>query len=408
MTTRIEPKPDNIADSIKHQVTTRIEFEARGELAKGETELRQVADNEYRAITKDPRVNREFDQRLSPSSGAEKSEVQKFSPLPGASESESPKLSRSEVEGQFASSETNVKHRQSRVFHDRIPRRPEPGLVEDRVGELRSSDLGSRVEAASPNVAVSTRNPTSQSSKLVAARPSDSLLVEPTKDLLIKRELNHLSITEHRVAPQSIIDGGSTSPGLSASSGIGFGIESAISAGPTANSGPNLGERSAPLDSGALVKANGGPSPQSVPTREMVGENLSKLIGQRMLANVESGNYRINFNLFPRDMGMVDITMELRDGRLDAQINASNAVTRDLLGDTLPRLRDALNLSGFSGSNIELGSDQDRRSRDNSNSETSENGHDSDGKDLKNGGDGSRNIIVEDLHLDSDTVDLWA
>ena len=408
VTTRIEPKPDNIADSIKHQVTTRIEFEARGELAKGETELRQVADNEYRAITKDPRVNREFDQRLSPSSGAEKSEVQKFSPLPGASDSESPKLSRSEVEGQFASSETNVKHRQSRVFHDRMPRRPEPGLVEDRVGELRSSDLGSRVEAASPNVAVSTRNPTSQSSKLVAARPSDSLLVEPTKDLLIKRELNHLSITEHRVAPQSIIDGGSTSPGLSASSGIGFGIESAISAGPTANSGPNLGERSAPLDSGALVKANGGPSPQSVPTREMVGENLSKLIGQRMLANVESGNYRINFNLFPRDMGMVDITMELRDGRLDAQINASNAVTRDLLGDTLPRLRDALNLSGFSGSNIELGSDQDRRSRDNSNSETSENGHDSDGKDLKNGGDGSRNIIVEDMHLDSDTVDLWA
>jgi flagellar hook-length control protein FliK len=140
----------------------------------------------------------------------------------------------------------------------------------------------------------------------------------------------------------------------------------------------------------------------------MVGKNLSKLIGQRMLANVESGNYRINFNLFPRDMGMVDVTMELRDGRLDAQINASNAVTRDLLGDTLPRLRDALNLSGFSGSNIELGSDQDRRSRDNGDSETSENGHDSDGKDLKNGGDGSRNIIVEDMHLDSDTVDLWA
>ena len=93
---------------------------------------------------------------------------------------------------------------------------------------------------------------------------------------------------------------------------------------------------------------------------------------------------------------------------MDAQINASNAITSDLLGDTLPRLRDALNLSGFSESNIELGSDQHRRSGNNGNSETTGNGRDSDGKDLKEGTDVPKNIIVEDLHLDPDTVDLWA
>ena len=429
-----QPNSQNSMDSIKYQAA-RVDFEARGDLVKDESEFRHMGEAELRAATKGPRVNGEFDQRLDPSlgakddssaklsrssdanevsgtrvvlsSGAQENAVQTFSESAGASKTESPKRDRPDAERQFASSETNAKHRQSRVFQDHVPRPPESSLTEDRVGTLRGLDLGSRVELISPIVAGPTKNSTNQPSKVAVAKTTDSLHVEPTKDFLMKRELSNPSITEHRVAPQSM-DGGITNPGLPTSSGTGFGIEPAISAAPTINSGLNLGERSTPLESGVLAKASGGQSPQNISTREMVGDNLSKLIGQRMLANVEAGNYRINFNLFPRDMGMVDITMELRDGRLDAQINASNAITRDLLGDTLPRLRDALNLSGFSESNIELGSDQHRRSGNNGNSETTGNGRDSDGKDLKEGTDVPKNIIVEDLHLDPDTVDLWA
>jgi flagellar hook-length control protein FliK len=429
-----QPKSQNSVDSIKYQAA-RVDFEARGDLVKDESEFRHVGETDNRVTAKPPRVSGEFDQKLdpslgakedsgttlrrssganevsgtrvSPSSGAQETAVQTFSESAGASKTESPKRDRPDVEGQFASSEINAKDRQSRVSQDRMPRSPKSSLTEDRVGTLRGLDLGSRVELASPTVAGPTKNSTNQPSKAAIAKTTDSLRVEPTKDFLMKRELSNPSITEHRVAPQSL-DGGITSMGLPASSLTGFGIEPAISAAPTINSGLNLGERSAPLESGVLAKASGGQSPQNISTREMVGDNLSKLIGQRMLANVEAGNYRINFNLFPKDMGMVDITMELRDGRLDAQINASNAITRDLLGDTLPRLRDALNLSGFSESNIELGSDKHRDRGNNDSSETTGNGRDSDGKDLKDGTDGPKNIIVEDLHLDPDTVDLWA
>ena len=422
-----QPKSQNSMDTIKYQAA-RVDFEARGDVVKDESEFRHMGETEIR-------VNGEFDQRLDPSLdakddssaklskssdanevsgtrvvpslGAQETAVQTFSESAGASKTESPKRDRPDAERQFASSETNAKHRQSRVSQDHVPHPPESSLTEDRVGTLRGLDLGSRVELISPTEAGPTKNSTNQQSKVAVAKTTDSPRVEPTKDFLMKRELSNPGITEHRVAPQSM-DGGITNPGLPTSSGTGFGIEPAISAAPTINSGLNLGERSAPLESGILAKASGGQSPQNISTREMVGDNLSKLIGQRMLANVEAGNYRINFNLFPRDMGMVDITMELRDGRLDAQINASNAITRDLLGDTLPRLRDALNLSGFSESNIELGSDQHRRSGNNGNSETTGNGRDSDGKDLKEGTDVPKNIIVEDLHLDPDTVDLWA
>ena len=429
-----QPKSQNSVDSIKYQAD-RVDFEARGDLVKDESEFSHVGDTGNRLTSKGPRVSGEFDQRLDPSLGskedssarlnrfsdanevsgtrvslssaAQEAAVQTFAESAGASKTESPKSDRPYVEGQFASNETNAKHRQSRVSQDRVLRPPESSLTEDRVGTVRGLDLGSRVELISPTVAGPTKNSTNQPSKVAVAKTTDSLRVEPTKDFLIKRELSNPGIVEHRVAPQSM-DGGITSLGLPASSGTGFGIEPAMSAAPTINSGLNLGERSAPLESGVLAKASAGQSPQNISTREMVGDNLSKLIGQRMLANVEAGNYRINFNLFPRDMGMVDITMELRDGRLDAQINASNAITRDLLGDTLPRLRDALNLSGFSESNIELGSDQHRHSGNNGKSETTGNGRDSDGKDLKDGTDGPKNIIVEDLHLDPDTVDLWA
>ena len=339
-----QPKSQNSVDSIKYQAD-RVDFEARGDLVKDESEFSQVGDTGNRLTSKGPRVSGEFDQRLdpslgskedssarlnrfsdanevsgtrvSPSSGAQETAVQTFSESAGASKTESPKRDRPNLERQFASSEINPKDRQSRVSQDRMPRSPKSSLTEDRVGTLRGLDLGSRVELISPTVAGPTKNSTNQPSKVAIAKTTDSLRVEPTTDFLMKRELSNPSITEHRVAPQSL-DGGITSMGLPASSGTGFGIEPAISAAPTINSSLNLGERSAPLESGVLAKANGGQSPQNISTREMVGDNLSKLIGQRMLANVEAGNYRINFNLFPRDMGMVDITMELRDGRLDA------------------------------------------------------------------------------------------
>jgi hypothetical protein len=449
---RSEPKPHNFVDSIKSQGTARVDFEVRSVLAKDEPEFRQVGGTEYRVTTKGPRVSGEFDQRLNPSIGAnEGSSTRLSTPLDtnevpsarvglaldanevsstrpsspsrteevlvqrvniptrsGTSETDSPKPAGSEAEKHFTASETNAKQIQRRVTQDGVPRPRELSLEEDRVGTLRGLDLGSRADLVSPNVSGPTRNSNSQSSKVAFVKTTDSLPVELTKDFLTKRELSNLGNIEHRVTPQSI-DGGTTSPSLQAPLGNGFGInEPAFSAAPTINSGLNLNERSAPLDSSVLTKSSAGQSSQAVSTREMVGENLSKLIGQRMLANVEAGNYRINFNLFPRDMGMVDITMELRDGRLDAQINASNAITRDLLGDTLPRLRDALSLSGFSESNIELGNDQHRRSGHNANGENSGNGRDSDSKKLEDRADGPGNIIVEDLHLDPDTVDLWA
>ena len=100
--------------------------------------------------------------------------------------------------------------------------------------------------------------------------------------------------------------------------------------------------------------------------------------------------------------------MEMRDGRLDAQINASNALTRDLLGDSLPRLRDALQQSGINLAQLQVGSEAQQGNAQ---------GRQAGGEQLADQGqekmsltDVSGDLVSEDLELglDLDSVDFWA
>jgi flagellar hook-length control protein FliK len=168
----------------------------------------------------------------------------------------------------------------------------------------------------------------------------------------------------------------------------------------------------APMASVAEQKVLIDGAPQKAPayvsqtsfSRDYLTENLSKLLGQRILANVKSGNYRLNFNIFPRELGMLDVTLELRDGRLEAQINATNVAARDLLNDSASRLRDALQASGFNNPSVDVTSDQGRREKrdGDANGQAGENvsgmtaQHDADNL-----------LVVEDLYLDPNSVDMW-
>ena len=100
--------------------------------------------------------------------------------------------------------------------------------------------------------------------------------------------------------------------------------------------------------------------------------------------------------------------MEMRDGRLDAQINTSNAVTRELLGDSLPRLRDALQQSGVNLAHLHVGSDaQQGQSQGRERSTNNAGAQDQDEMPLAHAGS---DTVSEDLELglDLDSIDFWA
>ena len=147
---------------------------------------------------------------------------------------------------------------------------------------------------------------------------------------------------------------------------------------------------------------------QNAAGREMAGRALSEALGQRLVANIAAGHYRLAFNVNPRELGAIDVVMEMRDGRLDAQINTTNAVTRELLGDSLPRLRDALQQSGINLAHLQVGSESQQGNAQGRNS-----GTDSPEQQLADErllADTTADVVSEDidLGLDLDSVDFWA
>ena len=164
-------------------------------------------------------------------------------------------------------------------------------------------------------------------------------------------------------------------------------------------------ERAAISDAGRL---NQFALNQNTAARELASRHLSEALGQRLAANIAAGHYRLTFNVNPRELGAIDVVMEMRDGRLDAQINAGNAVTRDLLGDSLPRLRDALQQNGINLAQLQVGSDSQQgnaQGRQASDEQPADQG-----REQMRLTDVSDDLVSEDLELglDLDSVDFWA
>jgi flagellar hook-length control protein FliK len=141
--------------------------------------------------------------------------------------------------------------------------------------------------------------------------------------------------------------------------------------------------------------------------REMVSRQLSEALGQRLAANIAAGHYRLTFNVNPKELGAIDVVMEMRDGRLDAQINTGNAVTRELLGDSLPRLRDALTQSGINLAQLQVGSESQQG---NAQGRQAESDHAERPQEEMGLADAATELVSEDLELglNLNSVDFWA
>ena len=147
---------------------------------------------------------------------------------------------------------------------------------------------------------------------------------------------------------------------------------------------------------------------QNPAARELAGRQLSEALGQRLAANIAAGHYRLTFNVHPRELGAIDVVMEMRDGRLDAQINTSNAVTRELLGDSLPRLRDALQQSGVNLAQLQVGSEAQQGQSQGREASTNDAG--AQAQEEMSLADAGVDTVSEDLELglDLDSIDFWA
>jgi flagellar hook-length control protein FliK len=84
-------------------------------------------------------------------------------------------------------------------------------------------------------------------------------------------------------------------------------------------------------------------------------EKMGQAIGQRMISEMEKGHWHLKMMLRPANLGNIEVEMRLRNGELDANFTASQAVTRDLLQDGLPKLRDTLTQMGMDVASMHIG-----------------------------------------------------
>lgn len=80
---------------------------------------------------------------------------------------------------------------------------------------------------------------------------------------------------------------------------------------------------------------------------EKLSQRLGEALGQRLAAQIARGIWKVELALKPQDLGNIEIKLDMKDGALEASFKATEAMTRDLITDSLPRLKEALAQSGM-------------------------------------------------------------
>ena len=167
--------------------------------------------------------------------------------------------------------------------------------------------------------------------------------------------LESISLLEQPLAP--------TGAGLDGSAPQTSGLSSATSATSAASLGSGMGSGGQSAGSeGGRPDANAQPG-QARGLPQQVMQRFGELLGQRLLQQVSQGNWRVELDLEPGDLGSIRIELELRKGEIEASIKASQLSTRELLQESLPRLRETLERNGMDVASLSVGQ-QDRRQSD--------------------------------------------
>jgi len=119
--------------------------------------------------------------------------------------------------------------------------------------------------------------------------------------------------------------------------------------------GTQTGGESKPMstDSGSTASnasTSGAPRPdqaQRTEQYERLSQRLGEALGQRLAAQIARGDWRVDLALKPYELGNIDIELHMKDGALQASFSASQALTRELIADSLPRLKEVLSQLGM-------------------------------------------------------------
>jgi flagellar hook-length control protein FliK len=89
-----------------------------------------------------------------------------------------------------------------------------------------------------------------------------------------------------------------------------------------------------------------------------LSEKMGQAVGQRILSEIEKGQWHLKLSLRPATLGHIEVEMRMRSGELDAVFTAPQALTRELLQEGMSKLKDTLNQMGMDVASMQVGDGQ--------------------------------------------------
>jgi len=125
----------------------------------------------------------------------------------------------------------------------------------------------------------------------------------------------------------------------------------------------STGSLGAAATSAAL--ANPGLTDRAAQIQDMA-DKLGKAMAERLQDQMEKGEWKLQLKLNPAHLGKIDIELDMRSGGLEAVFKTDNLVTRELISQSMPKLRDSLSESGMTVANVWVNSENQKGSGGNS------------------------------------------
>jgi len=106
------------------------------------------------------------------------------------------------------------------------------------------------------------------------------------------------------------------------------------------------------------------PEMDSAQRRENIqnlAEKMGQAVGQRILSELERGQWQLKLSLRPARLGHIEVDMRMRGGEMDAVFTAGQALTRELLNEGMSKLKETLNQMGMDVASLKVDDGQSRQ-----------------------------------------------
>ena len=101
---------------------------------------------------------------------------------------------------------------------------------------------------------------------------------------------------------------------------------------------------------------------QRVEHYQQLADRLGQALAQRLQSQIERGEWKVQMRMDPASLGRIDMELDMRAGGLDAVFRSDNPLTRELIAQGLPKLRESLSQSGTAVANVWVNGDSARQS----------------------------------------------